>query len=211
MRGNLLSRCPNALREMRGRKKQHDYLYEEIFVNKIYFRHGIGLPEDACVFDVGANIGMFTMFVNLNAPQASVYSFEPLGPSFEALRLNAKLYAANAKVFNIGMAESDREETFIFYPRHTMMSGIRAYAKPEEELEVVKRWLLNAQEKGSGGMAEAVEQADEILAGRYEGESHICRLRRVSDVIREHGIQRIDLLKVDVQRAELDVLRGIEE
>ena len=37
------------------------------------------------------------------------------------------------------------------------------------------------------------------------------KLRRLSDVIREQGVERIDLLKVDVQRAELDVLRGIDE
>jgi acyl carrier protein len=34
-------------------------------------------------------------------------------------------------------------------------------------------------------------------------------VRRLSDVIREEGIERIDLLKIDVQHAELQVLRGI--
>ena len=31
----------------------------------------------------------------------------------------------------------------------------------------------------------------------------------VSDLIRNHGLARIDLLKIDVEGAELDVLRGI--
>jgi len=31
-------------------------------------------------------------------------------------------------------------------------------------------------------------------------------LRRLSDVIATEGVERIDLLKIDVQRAELDVL-----
>jgi len=52
-----------------------------------------------------------------------------------------------------------------------------------------------------------LEQADEIPAGRYEGESYQCCLRRLSDVIATEGVERIDLLKIDVQRAELDVLR----
>lgn len=38
-----------------------------------------------------------------------------------------------------------------------------------------------------------------------------ARLRRMSDVIREHGVERIDLLKIDVELAELDVLRGIDD
>ncbi|NJL28735.1 MAG: FkbM family methyltransferase, partial [Thermoanaerobaculia bacterium] len=38
-----------------------------------------------------------------------------------------------------------------------------------------------------------------------------ARLRRLSDVIREEKIEHIDLLKIDVQRAELDVLAGIDD
>jgi hypothetical protein len=36
-------------------------------------------------------------------------------------------------------------------------------------------------------------------------------LRRLSSVLDERGIDRVDLLKIDVQRAELDVLRGIDD
>jgi len=35
-------------------------------------------------------------------------------------------------------------------------------------------------------------------------------MRTVSDAIREQQIPRIDLLKVDVEKAELDVLEGID-
>ncbi|BAZ25546.1 methyltransferase [Kalymmatonema gypsitolerans NIES-4073] len=38
-----------------------------------------------------------------------------------------------------------------------------------------------------------------------------CQLRTVSEIIREYDVQQIDLLKVDVERSELDVLLGIEE
>jgi len=54
-------------------------------------------------------------------------------------------------------------------------------------------------------------QAEELLAGRFEGRIEQCRMRRLSEVIREEGVAAIELLKVDVQRAELEVLRGIEE
>ncbi|HKV09944.1 MAG TPA: amino acid adenylation domain-containing protein [Thermoanaerobaculia bacterium] len=37
------------------------------------------------------------------------------------------------------------------------------------------------------------------------------RLRRLSGVIRQERVPRIDLLKIDVQRAELDVLHGLDE
>ena len=38
-----------------------DFLFDEIFLRNGYLRHGITLPEDARVFDVGANIGMFML------------------------------------------------------------------------------------------------------------------------------------------------------
>jgi hypothetical protein len=42
-------------------------------------------------------------------------------------------------------------------------------------------------------------------------ETHRVRVRPLSAVLDEQGIERIDLLKVDVEGAELDVLRGLED
>ena len=49
------------LRLAQVNRSETDFLYREIFVDNAYFRHGIALPEDAVVVDVGANIGMFTL------------------------------------------------------------------------------------------------------------------------------------------------------
>jgi len=38
-----------------------------------------------------------------------------------------------------------------------------------------------------------------------------CRLRTISQIINERRLDRVDLLKLDVERSELDALRGIEE
>ena len=37
-----------------------------------------------------------------------------------------------------------------------------------------------------------------------------CAVRTVSQIIRQHALDRLDLRKVDVEAAELDVLQGIE-
>ena len=49
------------------------------------------------------------------------------------------------------------------------------------------------------------------IAGFLRGREvrHTCRVRTVPEVRRELGLERIDLLKVDVEGAELDVLLGI--
>src|SRR4029078_2779716 len=69
---------PNGMTVAHENKNETDYLYDEIFQKQTYFRHGIGLREGACVFDVGANIGLFTLFVTQHWKDVTVYAFEPI-------------------------------------------------------------------------------------------------------------------------------------
>ncbi|MFN2513868.1 MAG: amino acid adenylation domain-containing protein [Pyrinomonadaceae bacterium] len=210
--GRARYRLPNGLSIVHQNKIETDYMYEEIFEKQSYLSHGIKIPENACVFDVGANIGLFTLFIRQNYADARVYAFEPLAPTFETLRINTDLYGSNVRLFELGLAEEEKTDTFNFYPRSSMMSGLSAYADTEEEIEVVKKYLRREQQKsGAADVNEIFDQADDLLEGRFTSETHQCRMRRLSDVIREESIERIDLLKIDVQRAELDVLKGIEE
>ncbi|HBL31667.1 MAG TPA: FkbM family methyltransferase, partial [Acidobacteria bacterium] len=52
-------------------------IYREIFEGEVYRRHGLELPPGACVFDVGANLGLFTLWVGRTVPAARIFSFEP--------------------------------------------------------------------------------------------------------------------------------------
>ncbi|HWS85807.1 MAG TPA: amino acid adenylation domain-containing protein [Pyrinomonadaceae bacterium] len=209
--GRARHRLPNGMAVVQQNRNETDYLYEEIFENRIYLRNGLELPEGACVFDVGANIGIFTLFVAQQCPGARVYAFEPIPPIFDTLRLNVKLYGAQAKLFDYGLSDAPGEATFTYYPHYSMMSGLSDYARAADDADVVKRYMRNQQRGGAAGMGALLEHADELLAGRFEGQPFRSRLRRLSEVIREEGVQTIDLLKVDVQRAELDVLRGIDD
>ena len=44
-----------------------------------------------------------------------------------------------------------------------------------------------------------------------ESEIYGCELRTLSDVIDEHGVERIDLLKIDAEKSELDILLGLRD
>ena len=201
---------PNGLWVAQQNDNETDYLYHEIFENRCYVQHGVQLPEDACVLDVGANIGMFSLFVSQFCPSARIYAFEPLEPIRRILRQNLQLCAADVELFDFGLASEEREETFLYYPRYSMMSGAADLARPEEEVEVVKRFLENEAKEGKSGAADLLDNADEVLAGRFVGQRETCRLRRLSEVLREQAIGQIDLLKIDVQRAEMEVLGGLE-
>jgi amino acid adenylation domain-containing protein/FkbM family methyltransferase len=209
--GHARYELPNGMAIAHQNRNETDYLYEEIFEKQIYVQHGIKLRDDACVLDVGANIGMFTLFVNQSCARPRVYAFEPLRPIFETLRINTELYGNNVKLFNLGLSDTSRTESFTFFPRYSMMSGVSAYADPASEIQVVKSFLHNKQQSGVQGMTSLLELADELLAERFDTETHEAQLKTLSDVIHEEQIDRIDLLKIDVQRAELDVLKGIKQ
>ncbi|HEY0375489.1 MAG TPA: amino acid adenylation domain-containing protein, partial [Pyrinomonadaceae bacterium] len=201
---------PNNVTIAHHNRNETEYLFKEIFTKRVYLQHGISLPPDACVFDVGANIGMFTMFVRDQCPAARIYAFEPLPELYTTLRVNAGLGGGNAvKTFDYGLSDAEKTETFTYYRRYTMMSGQSSYADAPDEVEVIKNYLRNEQQQGVTEAGQLLEYASELLEGRFEATEQKCRLRPLTDVIREEGVKLIDLLKVDVQRAELDVLRGI--
>ncbi|HWS53546.1 MAG TPA: amino acid adenylation domain-containing protein, partial [Pyrinomonadaceae bacterium] len=208
--GRAQHTLPNGATIAHHNRNETEYLFKEIFVKQTYTQHGISLPAGACVFDVGANIGIFTLFVRERCPTARVYAFEPIPELYETLKVNAELYGGGSvRTFPFGISDAERAETFTFYERYTMMSGQSAYADAPDEVEVIKKYLRHEEERGVEGAAELLEHASELLEGRFRGTERECRLRPLGDVIRETGVELIDLLKIDVQRAELDVLRGI--
>ena len=197
-------RLPNGLSVVQQNRNETEYLYHEIFAQRSYLRHGLRLPAAARVFDVGANIGLFTLFAGLASPAARVWACEPIAPLCEAARLNAALYGIDARPLQIGLAAAAGAARFSYYPRYSMLSGLSDYADPAGDARAIKDFLRHEE----GG--ELLANVDELLAGRFQPEIHDCRLRRLSEVIREEKIDRIDLLKIDVQRAEIDVLQGID-
>jgi len=205
-------RLPNDLAVVQMNRNETAYLYHEIFEKESYVRHGVQLPAGACVFDVGANIGLFTLYVSGACAGARIYAFEPIAEICERLKENARRHGrGQVKVFGYGLGAREERRQFSYYPRYTMMSGVQEYADAAGEVAVIKRYLANEQEQGASEAGELLAQAEGLLAGRFEEQQRECLVRRLGAVVKEEGVERIDLLKIDVQRAEEEVLEGIEE
>jgi FkbM family methyltransferase len=202
---------PNGVSVAQQNKNETEYLYQEIFERQLYLRHGIELEEWSCVFDVGANIGIFMIFVGEHCPGARVYAFEPIEETHRCLSENAARYGGRVKTFPYGLSDREEEARFTYYPRFTMMSRRDDYASEAEDKELVKQYLRNERRRGVAGSEELLANAEELLEGRFERRERACRLRRLSEVIKEEGVERIDLLKIDVERSEEAVLRGIDD
>jgi len=201
---------PNGVEIAHQNKHETDYLYEEIFEKEVYLQYGIVLPEDACVFDVGANIGIFALFAAERCPKGRIYSFEPVAETFERLLSNSR-EAENIKVFPVGISDVEREATFMHYPQYSMMSGLAEYANPEKESEVIRTMIGNRAAGGDADASTLLEHDSAIIARYLKPATVRCQMRRLSELIRQESVDRIDLMKINVPRSELDVLRGIDD
>jgi amino acid adenylation domain-containing protein/FkbM family methyltransferase len=176
------------------------FLHGEIFHDDGYLRHGVVLSDGDCVFDVGANIGMFAMFAASRRSGLRIFAFEPIPQVCDALRLNMALLGIEAKVFDCGVSDAPGEADFVFYPHNSVVSS--SVLNIESTRAVVAGYLKSTYD--------ATEDVDELLQERMRGERLRRPLRTVSEIIRENDVRRIDLLKIDVEGAEWQVLAGIE-
>ncbi len=194
-------------------KEETRFLYKEIFEEHCYFRRGIHLKDGACVFDVGANIGMFTLFAGTVCKPSAVYAFEPVPAIFEVLKLNCDLSGLNVKPYNCGLAREAATEVFTYYPQFPGSSG--RFGDPERDREVLKSGVLNMLREDAETEGYSNEELEAIIGERVSerltAEQITCQLKTISEVIRENNIERIDLLKIDAEKSESDVLAGIRE
>ncbi|MEU8122447.1 amino acid adenylation domain-containing protein [Spirillospora sp. NPDC049024] len=200
--GRELHELPNGMTVCARNPSNTAFLYDEIFVRNEYLRAGVALPEDACVVDVGGHVGLFSLFVGSRLPGCRVHAFEPIPELVEMFRINAELHGVDAAVTACGLGREAGTARFTYYPDMSLLSG--RFADEREERRMLERYLRNEQAEAPDGVLA------ELLTERLRGEDVEVEVRTLSQMIREQGITRIDLLKIDAEKSELDVLRGIE-
>ena len=200
---------PNGFAIAHLNRHETEYVYKEIFVDKCYLRHGIQLPEDATIIDIGANIGLFTLFIRTQHPSASVYAFEPSPVAYRTLKANCEAYGPQLHPFNFGISDRRGSATLTFYEKSSVFSSF--YPSLSEDRKAIQAVVANVVR---GELRKSDEYVDEYIADlmrdRLEGQLFECPLITVSDIINDNKLNCVDLLKVDAEKCELEILRGIE-
>jgi len=191
------------------RRAELEHFHADIFTHRTYARHGLTIESGDTVVDVGGNIGMFTLFAGAHRPTVRVLTFEPVPALARLIRANAALNGVDATVFEYGLAGADAVRTMTFYPDSSGMSSF--YADADEERAVLRRVFENERAHGHADATAVAAYTDELIDARLRREVVEARTRRLSDVLHEQGIERVDYLKIDVQKAEAEVLAGIDD
>lgn len=210
LEGKQTYTLPNHMLVFHHTNYETEDSYTEIFTQEQEcWRDYISLPDHAIILDIGANIGMFSLYANSICKHPTIFAFEPIPSSFELLQLNVALYGVNAKLFQCGLADTSEMATFTYYPLMTMMSSIDA--DMAEDREIIKNVLFQDHLDEGESASISAEDLDNIATAALTSEQITCQMKTLSECIREEDLTSIDLVKMDVEKSELAVLKGIAE
>lgn len=175
-----------------GLKIPFDFQQTMCRAESMYYLKGDG--EDSCIrfiasllkpgyvfFDIGANVGLFSLAVNSLCNGGIFYDFEPLPPTFEKLNETIKINNISRntiKPFNIGF--SDKCGSFDFY-----------YPGNSEAASM-----------------QPITDAFFIKNHSEEQPKFKCIVSKLDFFCNEQNIQKIDFIKIDVEGNEKFVLEG---
>jgi phthiocerol/phenolphthiocerol synthesis type-I polyketide synthase E len=162
-------------------------IYDEIFVHEVYENNNLRLAADATILDVGGNIGFFSIWAARRYKPKSIYVYEASPLTYGCLVENTGRHvdklATNTRCFNLAVSNQPGREMVL--SQAPFVSGISTLLDPK-----TVPWVRDLTKSG-------------------EITSHKVTTTTVSEQIAKHGIQRIDLLKVDVEGHFMEVLAGI--
>ncbi len=231
---------PNGLEINTLSKLDAHILFREIYSLATYNSHGITIKRGDCVFDIGANIGFYSVYVTQNHEKVKLFAFEPIPEVFRVLQSNTTNYAGNSEVnlFNIGLAAQSGEGIFEYSPYTSMTTTMRrsdymnAICKETSTIDWLKAGLIDLHKIGQifTWLHNFLQWALTIpilqiivtqllllyylvptIRNKLLQKSIICPLKTLSQVIQEHEIDVINLLKIDVEGSEAEIINGIED
>lgn len=138
--------------------------------------------QSKVVLDIGANTGLYTIIAKREQPSARVIAFEPYPVNADRLRKNLALNGLSGAVNIVEKAVGDEEGTVTF-------------AVPEKE------------------RVSDVLSADVAFTQRFSTTSNRFETARVPQItldgfVQLAGLERVDLVKIDVENYEMAVLTG---
>jgi FkbM family methyltransferase len=75
------------------------------------------IKDDMTIFDIGANIGWYTINICKKYPHAHIYAFEPIPKTFDYLNKNVSLNEiSNVSLLNFGFSDKEGKIEFYYYP-----------------------------------------------------------------------------------------------
>lgn len=200
---------PNGIEIVEINKYETKFLYDEIFVQEAYGSYGIDIKRGGTIIDVGANIGMFALYMNERFEPGRILCFEPAPHCLEALKQNLAPLGDKVIISSMALGDKNGKVEFTYYPNYTIMSSMLADKSRDDR--VLRAGARTEYERQSGSVAED-RLIDILVSNKLEdAQTFNCSVTTLSDTIEAHGLKQVSLVKIDVECAENAVLAGIRD
>jgi len=184
---------PNGLsfylpsQEMRGAAS---FLITEIFRRHRYAHPGFELRPTDTVVDVGANMGLFTLWAAPQVPQGCILAIEPTGV-IDCLKMNVRLNSlVNVVPLKTAVGRSQQSMDFVEYPGFNIVTH-QAGVRPA----LVTRLLIR------------------LLYRRYRQEPVRVTVpcEPLAKILDEAHLDVVNLLKMDCEGGEYEIFRSLPQ
>lgn len=143
------------------------------------------ITDESVVFDIGANVGWFSINVSKLFPKSQIYAFEPLPSTFAWMKKNLDLNNTCVNIYNVGLSDTNKKEIF-YLPAESEAASLKPI---DDEFYT---------QEGNVGQKDIKKIQEEVE----------CQIRSIDDFTSEHKIEKCDFMKIDVEGNELFTLRG---
>ena len=163
------------------------YIYDEIFVEGIYDNANFRISPNATIMDVGANIGLYSIWVARRYEPAAIFAYEASPVTFGYL------------VDNVGRHVDQR------MTRATCVNRAVS-SRPGLELVLKQAPLVS-------GISTVLDEASVPWARQLRSSGELTLHKTISTTVSEelarNAIGRVGILKIDVEGHFMEVLAGI--
>ena len=134
------------------------------------------LKEGQTIFDIGANIGYYSLMASKRIGNGKIYAFEPVKQTFERLTKNVKLNNfKNIKLNNLAVSN---------------------------EVGTVDIYVANSKNTGTSSITKHMH---------FNGDKQTVKSVTIDHFIKSNNIEAMDIVKIDVEGAEMMVIEGMEK
>ncbi|KJD35930.1 hypothetical protein PW52_09415 [Tamlana sedimentorum] len=155
-------------------------------LNEIFVRNDYDFITDSksILIDIGANIGITSLFFSRLDFVDKIYAFEPVKDTFEQAQYNFRLNDKIQKITtikNIGLGKNSRKELFLFDKNCKGNTGLRGKSSPSYQNNI-----------------SAKEREVQIESATFE----------IGSIISEHSNRKV-IVKMDCEGGEYEILEDL--
>lgn len=114
---NLSLKLRNGIEYIVRSKTMDRSIVKEVWMWNIYDQHGIKISDGDTVIDIGAHMGVFSVYASELNPSGKIYAFEPFIENFRKLEEHKQINKKhNLEVYNKGISDSEGTKTLFLSP-----------------------------------------------------------------------------------------------